>query len=177
MLTELHAELDGTADELRRDGGRLRDAVLPASDGSLHVVGAEPAHSRRVDLFDGDAKTALYLGAGAQPRPALVGRGQEHVAHGVEQRRAQLAKELRALLGKTDLRLGRELLAEAAHRLPGRTGGDCLTVGEHDVVRAEQREVVRDRRSYSAGTGDDDASHVSNSVRSASVSMRNGRRT
>jgi len=176
-LADVDAELHRAADELRRHGGRLGHAVLPASDRAGHVVEAEPAHARRVDLLGRDAEGALHRRPLAQTLPAVLARSEEHVADLLEERRSELAEEPGTLLRQPHLGLGRELLAETAHRLAGRTRRDPVALGQHHVARAEQREVVRDRGAYCARTGNDDSSHASSSTRSSSVSVRSGRRT
>src|SRR5262249_55121026 len=115
-------------------------------------------------------------GDAAPPRAGASGGGNI-VAEGLEEGRAELAKELAALLREPPLRLAGELLPEAAHRLARRARRDGVPLREHDVAGAEERQVVRDRRTYRACAGNDDSSHRSSSVRSASVSVRSGRRT
>src|SRR5439155_25276643 len=81
------------------------------------------------------------------------------------------------LVGEQHLGCGRELLADSAHRLAGRARGDLGALGEHDVARSPQRQVVGDAGAYRAAAGDDDSSHSSSSPRSSGVSVRSGRRT
>src|SRR5438132_1249619 len=78
-------------------------------------------------------------------------------------------EELDALAGEHDLGGGRELLAHAAHCARRGAGGEVTSLGDDDVVRAEQREVVRDARADRAGAGDDYPGH-SATIRFTSVS-------
>src|SRR5437870_345680 len=103
--------------------------------------------------------------------------GEEEVAHLLKPRWAELLEECDRLAGEPDLGGGRELLADSAHRLACRTGGDLGALREHNVTRAQQREVVGDASSYRAAAGDDDSSHAPSSPRSAVVRVRKGRRT
>src|SRR5215212_1208357 len=176
-LTHLDAEVRCAAYELGRDGRRLGDAVLPACNGADDVIRAQAREARRVGDFDGNAERALQRGARLQPRPAIGGGREEQVTDRIEQRRAELVEKLRALLREPHLGLRRELLPEPPHGFPCRAGCDVLAFGEHDVVRAEQRQVVRNRRPYGTGAGDDDSSHASSSLCSSFVSVRSGRRT
>src|SRR5262249_4639036 len=83
-------------------------------------------------------------------------------------------EELRALLREAYLRLGRELLAEAAHGLARRARRDRVPLGEHDVVGAEEREVVCDRRADGAGAGDDYARHAPSCGELVTLSLPEG---
>src|SRR6185437_12563336 len=106
-----------------------------------------------------------------------LGRREEEVADLVEERRAQLLEEADARLGEQDLRLGGELLANAAHRLGCRAPDNAPAVAEDDVVGSQLREVKSDARACRAGPGYDDASHRSSALRSSSVNGRSGART
>ena len=167
----------GTPNELASDRGRLGDPVLPARDRAEDIVCPQVAHPRWVHVLDRHAELPLRRRAVAQPLDARSRGRDEHVTDLLEERWPELAEQLPALTGEAHLGLGRELLTEAAHRLSGRATRDLAAVGEHDIARAEQREVVRDRRAYGAGAGDDDSSHVSSSFTSSAVSVRSGRRT
>src|SRR3954468_12798203 len=164
-------------DELARDLSRLGDAILPAGDGTEHVVGAKTAHTRRVDVLDGNAEVALHRGALAQSGETALRRRDEHVADLLEERPAELPEQRRTVAREANLGRRRKLLAESTHRLAGGAARDLADVGEHDVARVEQREVVRDRRPYGAGAGNDDSSHASSSFVSSAASVRSGRRT
>ena len=136
-----------------------------------------PAIRRRIDALDGNAEAALELRAALERLEALLGRREEQVADLVEERRPELLEEADRRARQPHLRLGRELLPDAAHRLPRRSGGDLGPVGEHDVVRSSQRQLVGDARADRAGAGYDDSSHSSSSVFSSGNSVLSGRRT
>ena len=177
MLMDLDSQLGRAPHELTCDLGRLRDAVLPAGKCAQHVLRVQPADPRSIHALDRHTEAPLQLRPSLELREPLVGRGDKHIAHLVEERQPELLEEADRLPRERDLRLRRELLAHPAHRLPGRPGGDLGPVGEHDVGGAALSEVVRDVRADRAGAGYDDSSHASSSARSSGVSVRSGRRT
>ena len=155
-LAHLDAEPGRSPDELARHRGRIGDAVLAPEDGAEHVVDAKTRNDRRVDALDSDPERALVLVALLDDRQALLGGREEEVADLLEQRLAELLEERDALPREPHLVAGRELLADAAHRLRGRSARDLAAVAEDDVAGAEQREVVRDAGPGRACSRDED---------------------
>ena len=176
-LADVDAECRRPPDELARHARGIGDAVLAADRRPEHVVGAESLDEGGVDALDRHAKGRLHGTPLLELREPALGRREEEVAHLFEQRRAELREEPDARLREPHLGLGRELLAHAAHRLARGAACDLPHVGQHDVVRAAKREVIRDRSSDRARAGYDDASHPRSSSRSPSLSCRSGRRT
>src|SRR5205823_7577162 len=86
-----------------------------------------------------------------------------------------------ALARDHDLLGGGELLPTTAHRARRGASDELDPFGDDDVVRAEERKVVRDARAHRAGAGDDYAGHSRTSCstvsRSSSSSPRSGGRT
>src|SRR5207237_5381985 len=121
VLAHLDPTLGGASDKLARDLARLRDAVLPARVCAEYVVDAEADDSRGVDLLDGNAETLLERCAFGQAREPGLGGRDEHVPDLLEERRPELREECVGRACEPHLSLSRELLAEAAHRLPGGT--------------------------------------------------------
>ena len=60
LLLHVDAELDGTADELLRYGSGLGDAVFPACDRAVDVVGAQAGDMRRVRFLDWHPEALLH---------------------------------------------------------------------------------------------------------------------
>ena len=164
-------------DELPRHLGGLGDPVLPAGDRPEHVVRAQALDSGGIDALDGNAEATLELRSALERREPLLGRREEQVADLVEERPPELLEEADRRAGQPHLCLGRELLPHAAHCLPRRSGGDLGAIGEHDVVRSAQRQLVGDARADRAGTGYDDSSHSASSVFSSGSNVLSGRRT
>src|SRR5204863_370178 len=79
----------------------------------------------------------------------------------------ELLEEADRLLREPNLRRGRELLPDTAHRATGRPAADLAAVAEHDVSRAGQRQVIRDARADRPGPGDYDPRHGRDSTRRA----------
>ena len=177
-LTHLYPPLGGPPHELLRYGRRLRHAILAADHGRQHVVRPQSSNRSGIDVLDGHTECALHRHAFEQPLAPLFGGSHEQVPDRVEERRPELPKQGKALPHERDLLGGGELLSDAAHRLSGRAGSDLRAVGEDDVPRAQQSQVVRDARADRAGAGyDNSSSHASSSRRSSSVSRRSGPRT
>src|SRR5436190_11863305 len=183
LLPHVDAELRRAAQQFRRDGRRVGDAVAPAARRAEHVGGGETGNGRgRVDELDRHAELELEQPPLLQLCEALLGRGEEQVADLAEEARPERGEEGDALAGEHDLLRGRELLPHAAHRARGRAAREPAALGDDDVLRAEEREVVRDAGADGAGAGDDyPASHgltaSSSSAASAAVRPRSGART
>ncbi len=143
-----------------RDCAGIADAVRRAERRVEHVLDLEPGHEPREVLaaepLDRHAELPLKLASLGEPAAPRLGRGQEEVADLVEEGWPELLEELDALPGEQHLGRGRELLANAAHRLSRRPGGDRVPLREHDVVRACEREVVGDARAHRPCSRDHD---------------------
>ena len=155
------------ADRRPRRSGRTprRDVIRSQSGNRARIYTLRPA--RRASPA---APSCLELVA------TFGRRRNEEIADLLEPLGAELVEEGDRLLRETHLAAVENCWRTPPIALP--VDPDAISsVREHDVSRAEQREVVRDASSYGAATGDDDSSHCSSSFCSASVSVRNGRRT
>ena len=177
LLAHLHPTCSRTPNELARDARRIGDSVLAADDGAEDVVGPQSGDERGIDPLDRHAERPLDRSPLLELGQTLLARREEEVADLLEERRSELREEPDARLRQSHLGLGRELLADAAHRLPRRAAGDRARVGEHHAVGARERQVIGDRGADRARAGYDDSSQPSSSVRSPSVRPRRGART
>src|ERR1700730_1818445 len=160
------AQLAGPLREALGHLGGAGEAVLRAPDGGDQVVHAQRGHDglrffRRDDAHV-DAQAPLERDARLEAAQVLFVRDQEEIADLLEARvDAELLREIlehaEALEREADLRLGRELGADAARGLAGGAAADCLALEDDDVTLATPGQVIGDAAADHAAADDDHA--------------------
>src|SRR5438876_794761 len=165
-LGERHAALARAPREAVGDLRRTGEAVARAPHGGHEVVDAQRGHELlRVvggDHAHVDAEPVLQRDPRLEAAQVRGIADEEQVADLlVADVDAELVLEaledLDGLEREPDLRLGRELRADAAGGLRGGAAADRLALEHDDVAHAAAREVVGDRAAHHAAADDHDA--------------------